>query len=201
LLKEHEEIYPFHFHKLRSILIKDGFQKDPIIVDNKYNIVLDGHHRLNILKSLGYSRIAAHVVNYLNNDEIKVRTWFPLITYLLVDPINLFGNYFLDTKIDQLNEICSRLHLKEGSFILNLSRDKAMDLIKGKAMLVFVDSEDLAIKLVKKGKGVAALSFNPISKQEVISSALSGKKFPPKTTRHIIPKRPRSWYIPFEKLK
>ncbi len=142
---------------------------------------MDGHHRLNILKSLGYSKIAAHVVNYLNNEEIKVRTWYPLITYLLADPFDLFGNYFLDTKNGQLSEIGTKLHLKEGSFILNLSREKVMNLIKG--------------------KGVAALSFNPISKKEVISSALSGKKFSLKTTRHIIPKRPRNWHVPFERLE
>ncbi len=107
----------------------------------------------------------------------------------------------MDTKNGQLSEIGTKLHLKEGSFILNLSREKVMNLIKGKAMLVFVGSEDLAVKLVTKGKGVAALSFNPISKKEVISSALSGKKFPPKTTRHIIPKRPRNWHVPFERLE
>lgn len=58
LLKEHEETYPPCYIELKAELVRDGFQRDPIIIDKKYNIVLDGHHRLNILKSLGYSKIA-----------------------------------------------------------------------------------------------------------------------------------------------
>ncbi len=200
-LKEHEKINPSNFYKLRSELIRDGFQKDPIIIENKHNIILDGHHRVNILKSLGYSKIATHTINYLNNAEIRLRTWHPLIIYSLIDPLHLFGKYCSETKIDKIKEIHSKLHLKEGSIILNLDREKAIHMIEGRAKLAYVDSEELAVKMVKKGSAVAALSFNSISKEEVINCALSGKKFPPKTTRHIIPNRPRNWCVPFERLK
>ena len=45
--------------------------KEPIIVDRKTNIILDGHHRYNCAKILGLKKIPAYLVNYLNKD-IKV---------------------------------------------------------------------------------------------------------------------------------
>jgi hypothetical protein len=84
---------------------------------------------------------------------------------------------------------------------LNLTREKAMNLIKNKARIAYISSEKSARGLVKKRSVMAALSFSSISKEEVIEHVLLGKKFPPKTTRHIIPNRPKNCNVPIEKLK
>ena len=201
LLKEHEETDPFHFLKLKTELVRDGFQKDPIIIDKKYNIVLDGHHRLNILKSLGCSKIAAYQINYLNNAKVQVRTWYPLIMNSTIDPLRLLGRYCINAKQESANDSDSKLFLKEGVHILDLDRKKAVGMLVGKVKLEYVNTEKIAMRKVKEGKAVAALSFKPISKEEVIKHALLGNKLPPKTTQHIIPNRPKDWYIPFEKLE
>jgi len=198
-LKEHEEILPYHFFRLRSRLIRDGYQKNPIIIDNKHKIVLDGHHRLNILKSLGCSQIAAYSVDYLDNEEVQIETWYPTIIHSVIDPLRLYKKYCFD--IDEKENSYSKLLYKERVFKLNLTREKAMRLIKSRAKIAYFYSEESAKDMVKKRRAIAALSFGSISKEEVINYALLGKKFPPKTTRHIIPNRPKNCYVPLEKLK
>jgi hypothetical protein len=201
-LKEHEEILPYHFFRLRSRLVRDGYQKNPIIIDNKHNIVLDGHHRLNILKSLGCSKIAAYSVDYLDNEKVQIETRYPIIIHSVIDPLRLFKKYCFD--IDEEKNNYSKLIYKDRVFKINLTREKTMGLIRAhasKTRIAYFNSEESAKNMVKKRRAIAALLFGPISKEEVINYALSGKKFPPKTTRHIIPNRPRNWHVPFERLK
>jgi uncharacterized protein (DUF1015 family) len=200
LLKEHEETYPPRYIELKAELVRDGFQRDPIIIDKKYNIVLDGHHRLNILKSLGYSKIAAFQADY-ENPKVLVKTWYPLIMDSIIDPSRLFRRYFVDAKPDNQKESFSKLFLNGITLTLNLDRETTIRMLHNKVKLQYVNTEKLAAKIVNEGKAMAALSFRPISKEEVIKRALLGKKLPPKTTQHIIPNRPKDWYIPFEKLK
>jgi uncharacterized protein (DUF1015 family) len=73
-LKQHEEIDPVHLSKLKVIIKRANIFKEPIIVDNEYLIVLDGHHRLNICKQLGLSKIPCIFVDYLNDSKIRVTT-------------------------------------------------------------------------------------------------------------------------------
>lgn len=60
-LKPHEQIQLGHFKELKKEILSDGFLKEPIIVDINTMVVLDGHHRFNILKKLGYKFVPAWV--------------------------------------------------------------------------------------------------------------------------------------------
>lgn len=73
-LKEHEEISQQHLEHLKDQIQKDGKLKSPIVVDKNTKIILDGHHRFNALKSLGYQRIPIYFVNY-NSPDIIVQPW------------------------------------------------------------------------------------------------------------------------------
>jgi ParB-like chromosome segregation protein Spo0J len=55
-LKEHKEIDPFHLKELMEKIKSDGILKKPIAVDKDTKIVLDGAHKLNALKALGYKK-------------------------------------------------------------------------------------------------------------------------------------------------
>jgi len=74
ILKSHEEINKVHFQKLKKIIKKDNFLNNPIIVDLNTMIILDGHHRFHSLKSLGYKKIAAYLVDYTRS-EVKLYSW------------------------------------------------------------------------------------------------------------------------------
>ncbi|MGC8649116.1 MAG: ParB N-terminal domain-containing protein [Candidatus Micrarchaeia archaeon] len=73
-LKPHEQ---YNEQRLDEVLrgIKDkGCVCEPIIVDNKNYVILDGHHRFESLKRLGANFIPAYLVNY-ESSKIIVERW------------------------------------------------------------------------------------------------------------------------------
>ncbi len=58
-VKPHERIIKAHFKKLKREILADKVLKRPIIVDLNTIIVLDGHHRLNVLSQLRYKFVPA----------------------------------------------------------------------------------------------------------------------------------------------
>ncbi len=74
LLKAHEEVDKNHVQEIKEALLKDGVQIEPILVENKYNIILDGHHRVEALKDLGYSKVVVYFVDYEN---VNLESWNP----------------------------------------------------------------------------------------------------------------------------
>jgi hypothetical protein len=73
-LKEHEEIRPDYLEALKNEIQTDGILKMPICIDEKTCIILDGHHRLQALKRLGYKRIPCVLVDY-QSENISVIPW------------------------------------------------------------------------------------------------------------------------------
>ncbi|WP_201785234.1 hypothetical protein, partial [Sterolibacterium denitrificans] len=71
LLKPLELVYPSHFRNIEKLILKDGVMKRPIIIDARYNIVLDGSHRYAFLLKYGYKYAPVIVVNY-EDDSIFV---------------------------------------------------------------------------------------------------------------------------------
>lgn len=75
LLKQHERIVAGHLARLAQQLGRDGFISDPIIVDRNTMVILDGHHRFNILKNMGLKLIPACLVDYKDDTAITVDCW------------------------------------------------------------------------------------------------------------------------------
>jgi len=73
-LKGHERIDPRYLEVLKNRIRSDGILKKPIAVDRKTKIILDGHHRLEALRELGYKKIPVKFVNY-NSPKIIVLSW------------------------------------------------------------------------------------------------------------------------------
>ena len=74
-LKPHEEIKPKNMEKLLEMTLKwDGFTK-PLIADKATGTILDGHHRHSVAVSLELKRVPAILIDYLNDEEIKVDVW------------------------------------------------------------------------------------------------------------------------------
>ncbi|PUA33000.1 MAG: hypothetical protein B9J98_02670 [Candidatus Terraquivivens tikiterensis] len=63
-LIEHEEIDPVHLEELRAEIVSDGYLKKSLAVDYKTMVILDGHHRYNILKGLGCSKVPVSFFDY-----------------------------------------------------------------------------------------------------------------------------------------
>ncbi|MBU1091313.1 ParB N-terminal domain-containing protein [Patescibacteria group bacterium] len=69
-LLPHEEIDLDHFPKLLEEVKKNKFVV-PVVADKKTLVILDGHHRFTIMKTLGFKVMPAYLVNY-NDTNIKV---------------------------------------------------------------------------------------------------------------------------------
>lgn len=67
-LKSHEAIDFQRLGELVERIRRDGHLKNPIVVDRKSLVVLDGHHRLKALKILGCTKIPAFLVDYKSNN-------------------------------------------------------------------------------------------------------------------------------------
>ena len=55
---------------------RDGVLHDPIYVDLTTKVILDGHHRTEALRRLGYKRIPVVLVRYFSPD-VRVESWRP----------------------------------------------------------------------------------------------------------------------------
>jgi hypothetical protein len=200
-LRDHEEVDPFRFKELMKEMIDDGFQRDPIIVDEKSGVVLDGHHRRNILKTLGYSKIASYQVQYVEDDKIRVKTWYLVVVDSKKRLIETIDDYGIELTPSTKNNSKNLLVLKGRTFQLGATRREVINALAGKIKFQYVSTKNIALRLVKDGGAAGAFIFEPVTKEDVLKVALSSDPFPPKTTRHIIPSRPKNWFIPLKKLK
>ncbi len=95
-LYQHERVDTEYLQRLAKKIQSDGVLKDPIVVDKKNLVVLDGHHRLNSCKKLGLSKIPCLLIDYLSDKSIRVTTRRPgyLITKEKVILKGLSGKLF-----------------------------------------------------------------------------------------------------------
>ncbi|PIP62930.1 transcriptional regulator [Candidatus Roizmanbacteria bacterium CG22_combo_CG10-13_8_21_14_all_35_9] len=70
-LKPHEMVDKKRLSFLLERIKKDKYLKNPVVVEDKHLIILDGHHRVKALKHLRAKKIPAFLVNY-KNDDIRV---------------------------------------------------------------------------------------------------------------------------------
>ncbi len=118
-LKVHEKTSLNRLAEVKKMIVSTCAFTEPIIVEKDHLVILDGHHRVTILKGMGYRKIPAYLVDYFQrNIRVNSRR----------------SNYF-------------------------------------------------------------------VSKDLVISRALSGHPYPSKTSRHFIPHRPKDFRIKLAKLK
>jgi hypothetical protein len=73
-LRQHEQILNKHMMRIQRDLVRDGMIKDPIIVDQRTMVILDGHHRYNALKRMGYKYVPVYLIDY-SSDRIAVVAW------------------------------------------------------------------------------------------------------------------------------
>ena len=74
-LKQHEEIKPDRLDEVAKEITKAEFFNEPILVDENTGVILDGHHRYNAVLRLGFKRIPAVMIDYLNDNNISVDVW------------------------------------------------------------------------------------------------------------------------------
>ena len=209
----HEQTVRSQIDWLKENLQALGYFFRPILVAKGFNVILDGHHRVEALKELGGKNIPCIEIDYLENDEITLDTWHPLFIG------DLEGFSFpeiltkLDIKwitIDTFNP--SMLAEQKYGFILITTKLKfrlegSQQEIFAKFISIFNPKNfeysktiDYSLHMIEKGKAKFVLLRTNVTKQEVIDSALGMKPFAPKTTRHILSFRYQDIKVPLEAL-
>ncbi|MEM3816103.1 MAG: ParB N-terminal domain-containing protein [Candidatus Bathyarchaeia archaeon] len=72
-LKPHERTDSSRVKALKDEIWLDGVLKKPIVVDEKTNVIIDGHHRAEALRLLGCTKIPVCYVDYMC-DKIGLKT-------------------------------------------------------------------------------------------------------------------------------
>lgn len=210
-IHDHEKINQGHLDELIKDIKETKTLKRPIIVDKYSHIVLDGHHRYFACKAIGCKRIAAYVVDYYD-PSIKIETWHPVVKTkqevnaafkTLVNSGFSISEVLSEAAVKVLidsNQACAGMIVQndEENYFIVQSPDKTfrdvMDCIQlglsteGKRKeLDYVGEESEAENMLKQKQASMVIIVPKVTKDNVIERGMSLEKFPPKTTRHIIP--------------
>ena len=219
-LHVHEEIVPALLQHLTRSITEDGYIKDPVIVDEKSLVVLDGVHRIAALKKLGIPRIPACLVDYKNSD-IKVSNWYrtitnasnteatmgnlrlPGVTVEITQKSNL-GNIGASPNVAAIKSrkttvlIKSRFsNIREAFNIIEKIENK----LRVRGLTIKYETERDALRNLREGNVDAVICTPKLTKQKIVNAALLGTVLSPKTTRHVIPSRPMRINVPISLLK
>jgi hypothetical protein len=215
-LLPHEDIIPELLERLSKEIEKDKVIKHPIIVDRGSMVVLDGNHRTEAMKKLGYQYIPVCMVDY-QSPLIQVKCWYRTIEGEDYNNlVNSFGDFRqIESDFGKTNEAVNSTNAlaivtKRGAMISNPYNDlvesyEALREVERKlrdsGFKIGYASEEEASKGVFEGSILAYVAMSPLTKKAIIDVARSGRRLPCKTSRHILPARPMGMDFPLGFLK
>ncbi|MBI5224124.1 hypothetical protein HY990_06920 [Candidatus Micrarchaeota archaeon] len=197
----HEQVVSYNLRKLKEGMLNTGHLVDPLIVDRKTNVLLDGHHRLKVLQMIECPNAVCQLVDYMS-PEITVGTWYPSVDMPLdqlkkLDQLKLEKvDQAVGTKaVDDLKAAAMVTTKKDGCYLINPSPYKLMEMVNEQNYLVsliskfnvdYIPDKDYT-KHVDSGRCV--LYRRAYTKEEIVKTASAHSPLPPKSTRHLIPGR------------
>jgi len=215
----HEEIIPEMLDQLVKSIRKDGVIKHPVIVDEKSLVVLDGMHRVAALKKLNCKRIPVCLVDY-NNPSIMVGCWYRTIKNGDLVDEQLKGIENLGFKLEEESNVENK-EIGESPIVAGLKTVKTSYLIyqpfrdmkeaydyvkvieenlKSLNLRIEYETEVDALKMLSNRMVNAVILTPKLSKETIVKTALSGRVFAHKATRHVIPARPLYVNVPISLL-
>lgn len=215
----HEEVIAKMLDKLADAIKADGVVRHPVIVDKHSYVVLDGMHRVSALENLGCKRIPVCLVDYAN-DSIKIGCWYRTINGL--DAFNktlqiaiVMGLQHEETREIQKDMLGTPPYMaaltdRQNKILLKTSfRDKkeAYDTLKKieesakqAGLTVEHETEFDALDKLQNKSADAVLLTPKLTKEDIVQTALAGRVYAYKATRHVIPARPLNVNVPLDML-
>ena len=222
----HEEIIPKILSWLVEKIRNDGVWTDPVIVDEKTMIVLDGVHRVAAAEELGLKYIPVCLVDY-DNPSIELHTWSRVfkpvrresgvtVDYLEALLRALNASSYRSVHVSSLDvgfKMLSRRDLLGivvyGKRVVGIKtpiRDiktiydhikRIENIAVNKGFTIEYHTEQDALSLAKLSENVALIP-PVIRKEEVKAVTMRGEVFAHKATRHVIPARPLRVNVPLK---
>ena len=205
-LKPHEETIEGELkHLSRAYNESDRFIR-PIIVDKKHKIILDGHHRCAVLKSQGYRLVPSILIDYSDEEEIKLDVWLPLVNIRLQEVIsfckeNKWAFRKIDIQsLDDLNREIEQIEERKKGFVLySLLTKEAVIVEHGEkenilkwvselpeGHFMYYQGMDELLQAQKEREEWIAIFIWKYEKQDIVEMANQMKILPPKSTRHML---------------
>lgn len=214
----HEEIISESSQKLIKAIKIDGHIKHPIIVDKNTLVMLDGTHRLDAMKKMGYPFIPVCFVDY-NNPHIVVERWHRIINHssdinaLLSSVNDMSLTIELSSKRTAFKRVEEETSLfavitRQKSYVAHIPQDGVKKTyetlreletkLRAQGFTVTYTTDEGVKESLSLRQALAALIPPLITKEKVIAISLSGQILAPKSTRHIIPARPLFINVPLD---
>jgi hypothetical protein len=191
-----------------------GILKSPVIVGRESLMVLDGMHRVEASRKLGCRFICVCLVDYMS-PGIRVDRWCRVVSspIAIEDFISRFGD---------LGEIARSVGSPSGGASLLLMLEEGFyemaahgeEIVSAFAIVTSIESwlrkkghairyetEEDAARMLERREAGFVLCPPTIEKRHVLETVKSGRLFPPKATRHIVPARPFGVDVPLELLR
>ena len=203
-LLPHEQTISYNLKHLKEAMLNIGQLVDPLIVDAKTNLVLDGNHRLKVLQIIECPLAVCQVVDY-HSPEIEVGTWYLAINKPLEEIVkkemvklekvdcDVGKDAIVSSKaafmaVEKKNKQQNACFLEPGSYKLKeLIEEQNYILSSMKDVDIRYIQDDQAEEYISKGYTVFYRRI--YTKDEIIRAGLEHTPFPPKSTRHLIPNR------------
>jgi hypothetical protein len=218
-LHKHEATISKLLDQLTHKMKQDGCLRDPIIVDKKSLVVLDGVHRITALQKLGIERVPACLVDY-KNPNIKVFSWHRTISNgSVIDILSKVRQTGVELKeTADFNDsalgtppTAAAIRTRTQNYLVtsgSRSLKKDFDLIvcieealRNAGFGVKYETESDAHKELQQRHIAAVLCTPRLTKRQILETGLSGKVLAHKTSRHILPARPMALNVPLSLLR
>jgi hypothetical protein len=199
-LLPHEQTMSYNLKRLKVAMLNVGQLADPIIIDDKTNLVMDGNHRLKVLEIIECPYAVCQTVDY-KRDDIKVGTWFPTVS---LKPEEIFKldsikteKVDIDAGKDAVNNLQAPFALIHNAecYLLNPGKYKLLEMVEEQNYILsliekktvdYLPDEEVP-EVLEQEKSV--FFRRAYSKKEILKAAQDHNPFPPKSTRHLIPGR------------
>lgn len=200
-LLSHEQVISHNLKRLKEAMLNIGHLVDPLIVDGKTGVVLDGNHRLKVLEIIECPHAVCQIVDY-SSPEIKLGTWYPTVEFNMDKILHL--DHVKHEKVDYeagkeaVNTLKAPFMLmtkKDGCHLINPGSYKLMEMVEEQNYVLslleknsvdYVPDEEVQ-NLVAGSRSV--FFRRAYTKDEIVKAAQAHTPFPPKSTRHLIPGR------------
>ncbi|MEN3053735.1 MAG: ParB N-terminal domain-containing protein [Candidatus Methanosuratincola petrocarbonis] len=211
-LRPHEEYDRKILYEVALSLQTERMVRDPIIVDASSLVILDGTHRYWALRRMGCVSVPVAMYDYASN-SVGIARWNRCIASSAI----FLPNRAIRVEYSNAGEALAAVTDRRASLALiglsgsQLVIEEAFEIHSAYSLLgeleaqlrakgcgiSYATEEDSFLRL-KSGEASWIMVPPVIKKEEALEAALSGRLFPIKSTRHIIPHRPINLRIPIE---
>lgn len=211
-LRPHEEYDRKILYDVALSLQTERTVRDPIIVDASSLMILDGTHRYWALRRMGCLSVPVAMYDYASN-SVGIARWNRCID----SPAIFLPNRKVRVEYSNAGEALATVTERRASLALiglsgsQLLFEDGFEIHRAYSLLseletelrtkgcgVSYATEDDSLMRLKSGKASWIMVPPPIRKEEALEAAISGRLFPIKSTRHIIPSRPMNLSVPIE---